>query len=127
MKRPLYTREQIQEAIDFWQRQLDESHPPVEDRFNKDGTFDRNWRDILRKEIDTYGSGYTADAFVAFAKEMSEQDPELAKKTRRFLGQFAAGQFNDKYDGYGDDAGKCSAIAKALAGLLGAALSAKKQ
>jgi len=51
---------------------LDESHPPIDDFLNDKKTYGRNFRDILKRVFHSYGEGYSADAFVAFSKEMAK-------------------------------------------------------
>lgn len=106
---------------------LDESHPPIDDFMNQGRTYGRNLRDMLKEVFNTYGEGYSADAFVAFAKELVKQDPQLARRLRVFLGQFASGKFDgrDGYDRCGDDVGKCSAIASVLQKMIAAAAVCK--
>lgn len=58
--------------IQYWAHMLDESHPPIDDFLNKNNTYGRNFRDILKKVFESYGEGYSADAFVAFSKEMAK-------------------------------------------------------
>ena len=118
-----HTKKQIEEAIAHWTNVLKESHPPMDDFLGSKGTFGRNQRDILKRTFDSYGSGYSADAFVAFARELALQDPAAAKKLRQFLGQFASGSLDDKYQSWDDSTGNCSSIAKSLVAILGTALA----
>lgn len=102
------------------QRLLGEGHPVLDDPRKE--TFGRNQRDILRQAFDLYGAKYSADAFVAFARELAEQDPLMAKRLRKFFGQFASGSLDSKHDPWTDAAGNCRTIAKSLVAMLGAAL-----
>ena len=120
-----YTKKQIEEAIAYWTKVLEESHPPMDDFLGSKGTAGRNQRDILMRTFNSYGPGYSADAFVAFARELAAQDPAIAKKLRQFMGQFASGSLDDKYASYDDASGNCSSIAKSIAAMLGAALAEK--
>lgn len=110
-----YTKKQITEAIAYWQKKLNESTLPLDGEI-----YGRNFKSILRQQFKDYGPSYSADAFVAFAIEMQRQNPQLAAELRRFLGQFASGKYDAQYDNFGDDTGKCSAIAKALVGMFSA-------
>ena len=123
MMKTKHTKKQIQEAIAYWSHMLEESHPPMDDFLGSKGTFGRNQRDILKRIFNSYGPGYSADAFVAFARELASQDPDTAKKLRQFLGQFASGSLDDKYSSWDDASGNCSSIAKSLVAMLGAALA----
>lgn len=116
-----YTKRQIVESIKHWTRVLEESHPPMDDYLNDKKTNGMNQRTILAKTFNSYGPGYSADAFVAFARELAFQDPAMAKKLRQFFGQFASGSLDGKYSSY-SETGNCVDIAKSLVAMLGAAL-----
>ena len=118
----IHTKKQIKEAIAYWEKKLAESHFPIDSE-----TSEYNARDILKDNFKEAGPGYSADAFVAFFKEMASQDLSLAQQLRRFLGKFASGSLSSKYVQYGDSAGLNELIAKSLVSMLGAAIDELKK